>query len=110
MTMGTSSWSEHSYLSFCLLVFSSCLKFFSSEEKIILFRLGGFLLVRKGFSIAARVTYSAYMFLKLKTVCLHGVIPEMCSFSMRPAKYFYDKPLLKCLDPKTNLYPHPVVL
>ncbi len=28
-----------------------------------------------------------------KTVCLHDVIPEMYSFSMRPAKYFYDKPL-----------------
>jgi hypothetical protein len=48
MPMGTSSWSEHSYLSFWLLVFPSCLKFFSSEKKIILFGLGGFLLVRKG--------------------------------------------------------------
>ncbi len=27
----------------------------------------------------------------------------MPSFSMRPAKYFYDKPLLKYLDPKTVL-------
>ncbi len=34
----------------------------------------------------------------------------MHSFSMRPAKYFYDKPLLKYLDPKTVLIyrPHPV--
>ncbi len=61
----------------------------------------------KGFSIAGRV---AYMFLKIKTVCLHVVIPEMPSFSMRPAKYFYDKSLPKYLDPKTVLIyrPHPV--
>jgi hypothetical protein len=67
-------------------------------------------LVRKGFSIAARVAYFAYMFLKMKTVFLHVVIPEMCSFSMRPEKYFYDKPLPKYLDPKTVLIyrPHPV--
>ncbi len=34
----------------------------------------------------------------------------MHSFSMRPAKYFYDKPLPKYLDPKTVLTyrPHPV--
>jgi hypothetical protein len=34
----------------------------------------------------------------------------MHSFSMRPAKYFYDKPLSKYLDPKTVLIyrPHPV--
>ncbi len=34
----------------------------------------------------------------------------MHSFSMRPAKYFYDKPLTKYLDPKTVLIyrPHPV--
>ena len=34
----------------------------------------------------------------------------MPSFSMRPAKYFYDKPLPKYLDPKTVLIylPHPV--
>jgi hypothetical protein len=34
----------------------------------------------------------------------------MHSFSMRPAKYFYDKPLPKYLDPKTVLIycPHPV--
>ncbi len=49
--------------------------------------------MRKGFSIAGRVADSANMFLKIKTVCLHFVIPEMPSFSMRPAKYFYDKPL-----------------
>ncbi len=35
----------------------------------------------------------------------------MHSFSMRPAKYFYDEPLPKYLDPKTVLIyrPHPVV-
>ncbi len=34
----------------------------------------------------------------------------MHNFSMRPAKYFYDKPLPKYLDPKTVLIyrPHPV--
>jgi hypothetical protein len=50
------------------------------------------------------------MFLKIKTVCLHVIIPEMPSFSMRPAKYFYDNPLPKYLDPKTVLIyrPHPV--
>jgi hypothetical protein len=67
--------------------------------------------VRKGFSIAGRVAYSANMFLKIKTVCLHVIIPEMHSFSMRPAKYFYDNPLPNYLDPKTVLIyrPHPVV-
>jgi hypothetical protein len=79
--------------------------------KIIWFGLGGFHLVRKGFSIAGRVAYSANMFLKIKTVCLHIIIPEMHSFSMRPAKYFYDNPLPNNLDPKTVLIyrPHPVV-
>jgi hypothetical protein len=68
--------------------------------------------VRKGFSIAGRVAYSANMFLKIKTVCLHVIIPEMPSFSMRPAKYFYDNPLPKYLDPKTVLIyrPHPVLM
>ncbi len=66
--------------------------------------------MRKGFSIGGRVAYSANMFLKIKTVCLHVIIPEMPSFSMRPAKYFYDNPLPKYLDPKTVLIyrPHPV--
>jgi hypothetical protein len=84
--------------------------FSSSEKKIIWFGLGGFLLVRKGFSIAGRVAYSTNIFLKIKTVFLHDVIPEMPSFSMRPAKYFYDKPLPKYLDTKTVLIylPHPV--
>jgi hypothetical protein len=62
MTMGTSSWSEHSYLPFWMFVFSSCLEFFFISEKIIWFRLGGLLLVRKGFSKAARVAFSADMF------------------------------------------------
>ncbi len=66
--------------------------------------------MRKGFSIAGRVAYSANMFLKIKTVCLHVIIPEMHSFSMRPAKYFYDNPLPNYLDPITVLIyrPHPV--
>jgi hypothetical protein len=86
--------------------------FSSSEKKIILFILGGFLLVHKDFSIAGGLVYSANMFLKRKTVCLHYVIPEMHSFSMRPAKYFYVKPLPKYLDLKTVLIyrPHPVLL
>ncbi len=43
-------------------------------------------------------------------ISLYYVIQEMHSFSMRPAKYFYDKPLPKHLDPKTVLIyrPHPV--
>jgi hypothetical protein len=36
--------------------------------------------VRKGFSKAAGVSFSADMFLKIKTVCLLDVIPEMLSF------------------------------
>ncbi len=66
--------------------------------------------MRKGFSKAARFAYPANMFLKIKTVCLLDVIPEMLSFQMRPSKYFYDKPLPKYLDPKTVLIyrPHPV--
>jgi hypothetical protein len=80
MTMGTSSWSEHSYLPFWLFVFSSRLKFFLIREKNIWFGSGGFLLVRKGFSNAGRVAYSANMFLKIKTVCLLDVIPDMLSF------------------------------
>ncbi len=57
--------------------------------------------MRKGFSIAGRVAYSANMFLKIKTVCLYVIIPGMHSFSMRHAKYFYDNPLPNYLDPKT---------
>jgi hypothetical protein len=49
-------------------------------HQIFWFGLGGFLLVRKGFSKAARVAYSAHMFLKIKTVCLLDVIPEKLSF------------------------------
>ncbi len=65
--------------------------------------------MHKGFIIAGRVAHSANIFLKIKTVCLHVFIPEMPSFSMRPAKYFYDK-LPEYLDPKTVLIyrPHPV--
>ncbi len=45
-------------------------------------------------------------------VSLYYVIQEMHSFSMRPAKYFYDKPLTKYLDSKTVLIyrPHPVLV
>jgi hypothetical protein len=55
-------------------------KLFTSEKKFFWFGSGGFLLVRKGFSKAARVAYSANMFLKIKTVCLLDVIPDMLSF------------------------------
>ncbi len=43
-------------------------------------------------------------------VSLYYVIQEMHSFLMRPAKYFYEKPLTKYLDSKTVLIyrPHPV--
>jgi hypothetical protein len=63
--------------------------------------------VHKGFSIGGGVAFSTNIFLKIKTVFLHDVIPEMPSFSMRPAKYFYDKPLPKYLNPKTVLIYHP---
>ncbi len=110
MTMGTSSWSEHIYLSFCMFVLLSWLKFFLIREENYLVWIRCFHLVRKGFSIAGRVAYSANKVLKIKTVCLHFVIPEMLSFSMRPAKYFQYNPLPKYLDPKTVLIyrPHPV--
>ncbi len=49
-------------------------------KKIIWFGLGGLLLARKGFSKAARVAFSADMFLKVKTVFLLDVIPKMLSF------------------------------
>jgi hypothetical protein len=49
-------------------------------KKIIWFGIGGLLLVRKGFSKAARVAFSADMLLKIKTICLLDVIPEMISF------------------------------
>jgi hypothetical protein len=66
--------------------------------------------VHKDFSIAGGLAYSADMFLKIKTVCLHYVILEMHSFSMRPEKYLYDKPVPKYIDLKTVLIyrPHPV--
>ncbi len=63
--------------------------------------------MHKDLSIAGGLAYSADMFLKRKTVCLHYVIPEMHSFSMRPAKYFYDKPLPIYLDLKTVLIYRP---
>jgi hypothetical protein len=64
----------------------------------------------KDFCIAERLAYSADTFLKIKTICLHYVLPEMHSFSIRPAKYFHDKPLPKYIDLKTLLIyrPHPV--
>jgi hypothetical protein len=40
-------------------------------------------------------------------VSLYYAKQDMHSFSMRPAKYFYDKPLPKYLDPKTVLIYHP---
>ncbi len=81
-------------------------------KKIIWFGLGGLLLVGKCLGKASRVAFSADMFLKIKTVCLLDVIPEMLSFYMRPFKYFYDKPLPKYIDSKNVLIyrPHPVHL
>jgi hypothetical protein len=78
MAMGTSSWSEHSYLPFWMFVFLSCLKKFFISEKNYLVWIRW--LVRKGFSQAARVAFSADMFLKIKTVWLLDVISEMLSF------------------------------
>jgi hypothetical protein len=49
-------------------------------KKIICFELGGLLLVRKGFSKAARVAFSADMFLKITKVSLLDVVAEMLSF------------------------------
>jgi hypothetical protein len=49
------------------LSFHPVKKNISSVKKIIWFGLSGFLLVRKGFSKAARVAFSADMFLKIKT-------------------------------------------
>jgi hypothetical protein len=69
-----------SYLPFWMFVFSSCLQIFLISEKIIWFGLGGLLLVLKGFCKAARVAFSADMFLKKKTVCLFYVIPDLLSF------------------------------
>ncbi len=94
----------HLSVIFCLFVLPSWLIFFLITEEIIWFGEGGFLLVHKGFSIAGRFAYSADMFLKIKTVCLHVVIPEMHSFSMRFAKYFYDKPLSKTLIQKLSYF------
>jgi hypothetical protein len=62
------------------LFFDPDQKCYLSENKNFRFGLGGFLLVRKGFSKAARVAYSATMFLKIKTVCLLDVILEKLSF------------------------------
>jgi hypothetical protein len=72
-------------LAVCL---SSWLKFFSTEKKIIWFGLGGFLLVRKGFSRAARVAYSANMFLKIKTVCLLYVYTRDAQLLNKTLKIF----------------------
>jgi hypothetical protein len=98
MTMGTSSGSEHIYLSFWLFVFPSLLKFFLIREENYLVWIRWVSSGAQKFKHAGRVAYSADMFLKIKTVCLHVVIPEMHSFSMRPAKS-----LPKNLDPKTVL-------
>ncbi len=50
------------------------------------------------------------MYLKIKTVCLHYVILEMCSFSKSAGNHFYDNPLPEYFDLKTVLIyrPHPV--
>jgi hypothetical protein len=65
-------------LDVCLFILSKI--FFHQVKKIICFELGGLLLVRKGFRRAARVAFSADMFLKIKKVSLPDVIPEMLSF------------------------------
>jgi hypothetical protein len=68
MTMGTSSWSEHSYLPFWMFVFSSCLKIFFVSEKNYLVWIRWFTSGAQRFSKAARVAFSAEMFWKIKTV------------------------------------------
>ncbi len=65
---------------------------------------------REAFSTTLEVSHSANMFCTTMMVSLYYVIQEMLSFSMRPAKYFYDKLLPMYLDLKTVLIyrPHPV--
>ncbi len=94
------------YLSFFLFVSILVKIFASSQKKIIWFGLVGSLLVHKGFSIAGRVANYAEVFVKIKTVCLHVVLQEMYSysFSIRLAKYFYDKPFLNTLIQKLSLF------
>jgi hypothetical protein len=54
------------------------------QTKIIWFGLGGLLLVRKGLSKAARVAFSADMFLKIKTVCLFDAYQRCSAFKRDP--------------------------
>jgi hypothetical protein len=71
-----------------IFVFPSWLKFFLIREENYLVWIRWFSSGAQGLSIAGRVAYSADMFLKIKKVCLHVVIPGMHSFSMGPSKYF----------------------
>ncbi len=74
---------------------SILVKIFLSDMKIIWFGLDGFLLVRKGSSKAARVAYSADMFLKIKTVCLLDV--KRCyAFQWDPQNISMISPNLLC--------------
>ncbi len=65
-------------------------------DKILLIREENYFVWIRWFSSGARRFWhscnSCEMFLKIKTVFLHDVIPETSSFPMRPAKNFYDKP------------------
>ncbi len=110
MAMGTSSLSEHIYLSFCLFVLPSWLKFFLIKDENYLVWIRWFSSGAQRFQHSWQSCILCQHVLKIKTVCLHVIIPAMHSFSMRPAKYFYDNPLPNYLDPKTVLIyrPHPV--
>jgi hypothetical protein len=94
-------------LSVCLTIL---VKFFLIREENLLIWIRWFSSGAQKFSIAGRVAYSANILLNIKAFFLHDVLPKLPSFSMRPAKYFYDKQLPKYLDPKTVLIylPHPV--
>ncbi len=82
MTMGTSSWSEHIYLSFCLFFFPSWLKFFLIREENYLVCIRWFSSGAQIFQHSCkRVAYFADMFLKIKTFFLHNVIPEAQLFN-----------------------------
>ena len=110
MTMGTSSWSKHIYLSFCLFVLPSWLKFFLIREENYLVWIRWFSSGAQRFQHSWKSCILCKNIFENKNIFLHDVILEMPSFSMRTAKYFYDNPLPKYLDPKTVLIyrPHPV--
>jgi hypothetical protein len=82
MSIGISSWSDQN----TAICHSGCLSFhpvkkiFSSVTKNYLVWIRWFTSGAQRFSKAARVAFSADMFLKIKTVCLLDVTPEMLSF------------------------------